>query len=74
MRFICKRPYRRAVESDGNVGYVRKLTGSRRLPRDEAKLIMLKEEGPIPVTNAYRADHNGTAAHSPESQARPCFE
>jgi hypothetical protein len=44
MQFICKRPYRRAVESDGSVGFVRKPTGIRPLPRDEAGLITLKEE------------------------------
>jgi hypothetical protein len=43
-QFICKRPYGRAVESDGSVGFVRKSTGIRPLPRDEAGLITLKEE------------------------------
>jgi hypothetical protein len=45
-RFICKRPYRWTVEPDGSVGSVGKRTGSPRLPRGEAKLIMLKDERP----------------------------
>jgi hypothetical protein len=32
------------VELDGNVGSVGKRTGSPRLPRDEARLIMPKDE------------------------------
>ena len=43
-RFICKRPYRWTVEPDGNVRSVGKRTGSPRLPRDEARLIMPKDE------------------------------
>src|ERR1700746_3663493 len=42
-RFICRRLYRRAVESDGNVRFVRNLTGNPRLPRGEARPITLKE-------------------------------
>ena len=43
-RFICKRPYRRVVEPDGNVGFVRKPNGNPRLPRDEARLITLEHD------------------------------